>query len=267
MSRALELDDADIVPVWTRRSALLVSRVGNGVETVRRLRPTGRLAPAEAEDPDHAVSALAEWMPGTDVSRPRHTVLSGTLRSAFAGVCPEPKRQSLLVGAHVEQAFDVGGGTFEFTTVLEPGEHDARRRSDVTGERLDSGVVDRSNHFVAGAATCPYCSQLSCPLCAVQIVACAGCGVSLCTSCRQEVGGVDLCAACASVRPATRSEARQHGRHLSAKGMLVGTDPLHTVVYEREKSGWVRHVDGAKPVEAPAPVVAHLTARSETPGG
>jgi len=53
-----------------------------------------------------------------------------------------------------------------------------------------------------------------------------------------------LCPACVTLHAPTRREAREHGRLLSARGMLIGADPMHTVAVEHSKHRWTRQVPG-----------------------
>jgi len=71
-----------------------------------------------------------------------------------------------------------------------------------------------------------------------------------------------LCPACARIHSPTRREAREHGRLMFTRGMLVGSDDFHTVVVEYSKNRWERQQDGApsQPVANPA-VTAFLDGR------
>jgi hypothetical protein len=90
------------------------------------------------------------------------------------------------------------------------------------------------------------------------LVSCDCCDTPICRRCIREVRtDVALCPACAEMRPPTRSEARQHGRWLSTRGMLIGTDPCHTVVVEQSKVGWARQGDEDEKI----PIADHSVAR------
>ena len=110
------------------------------------------------------------------------------------------------------------------------------------------GVIHREGHFGPEGESCTYCDGRVCGLCASGLVSCSCCDAPICRRCvRKPYADLWLCPACATMRAPTRSEARQHGRLLLTRGMLVGTDNQHVVVVEQAKHRWTRQgEDGEK---------------------
>ncbi|UXA14475.1 hypothetical protein KXD97_12230 [Mycobacterium sp. SMC-8] len=132
-----------------------------------------------------------------------------------------------------------------------------------TGYLFDSGAIDREGHFGTNFESCSYCGGTTCAVCLDKAVACDSCGINICKGCVSEPhANLWLCPACTAMRPPTRSEAREHGRLLSTRRMLIGADAQHTVVVERSKKHWTRKkADGDSQVIANPSVNAFLDER------
>ncbi|EUA15549.1 DEAD/DEAH box helicase family protein [Mycobacterium kansasii 732] len=164
----------------------------------------------------------------------------------------------------VDEAVTVADGqVWGHQANLRPGATDARRMDSTTTLPRDHGVIDREGHFGPDASRCSYCGGRICPVCLRGMVSCDCCATPICQRCvnkpKEELW---LCPACATLRRATRREARQHGRFLLTRGMLIGTDPVHTVVVEHTKHRWMRQAeDGAQSVIASPAVEGFLNER------
>jgi hypothetical protein len=133
----------------------------------------------------------------------------------------------------------------------------------VAGGLLDEGILDREGHFTVGQVGCQYCRSWLCPNCVDGLTSCDCCGQTICKRCVTEPHPqLWLCPACARIHSPTRREAREHGRIMFTRGMLVGSVDFHTVVVEHSKNRWERQQDGApsQPVANPA-VTAFLDGR------
>src|SRR5690606_10562534 len=130
------------------------------------------------------------------------------------------QRQILDIGATVVQTVTVEDGQeWRYEMTLAPGKTDARRVDHTTRQPLDWGGIDREGHFGMAHIRCGYCNQVCCSACTDGIVACDCCAASICKRCvREPSSGTYLCHACASMRPPTRQEAREHGRLLFTRG-------------------------------------------------
>ena len=150
-----------------------------------------------------------------------------------------------------------GGQVWRHEMNLAPGQTDARRIDSTTRQPRDTGVIDREGHFGVDEAQCQYCGGKTCSLCAEGLVSCDCCSAPICKRCVQEPHpDLWLCVACATLRPPSRSEAREHGRLLSTRRMLIGTDSQHTVVVEHAKHHWARQGEGSEKSVIASPSVA-----------
>lgn len=270
LSRSMGLGDADGVSVFTDPNKLMLSSVTNTSQSSINVNPVGALSPGSRFEADTTREALAAWAPDAEVVSPELGVLPHQLRLALEQLMrPAASPANLEIGAHVEQMVTVEGGhEWRYERRLAAGQMDARRINNSTGHVLDSGVIDREGHFGVGSSQCNYCGATTCSMCADKTVSCDGCTVPICKTCIVEPhNNLWLCPACVSTRRPTRSEAREHGRILSTRRMLIGSDQLHTVVVERSKNQWVRRdADGEKHVIASPSVTEFLDQRLETGG-
>ncbi|MBE1552929.1 superfamily II DNA or RNA helicase [Mycobacterium sp. OAS707] len=256
LARSMDLGDADFVGPCTDPTRLRLSTVANAVNTELQVHPVGSFSSAFNRDlRNDTETALNVWLPSEPVRMPDLSALAAdfrhTLEQRFRSMTP---RRNLNIGAHVVQVGTVESGqTWRYEKDLLPGQTDARRFDDVTGLVLSEGVIDREGHFGSTATQCLYCSGRICDRCESGVVACGCCGIRLCRQCvRGTYEGLQFCPACAGLRQPSRGEARQHGRWLSTRGMLIGTDDHHTVVLEHSKLGWGLHSDAGteqRPIE------------------
>lgn len=250
LARSMGLEDADCVGPYTDPTSLRVSTVSNAVGNEFEVQPKGSFASTYRDDLQHATEkALKVWLPEVAVRMPGLSALPASLRQSLEQrFAPTSPRRTLNIGAHVEQWVTVEGGqTWRYQRDLAPGQSDVRRLDDVTGCVLNEGVIDREGHFVATDTHCRYCAEMVCDRCESGVVACACCGIHLCKRCVRGTHEVlRFCPACATLRQPSRSEARQHGRWLSTRGMLIGIDDQHTVVLEHSKVGWGLHGEAAE---------------------
>jgi hypothetical protein len=143
--------------------------------------------------------------------------------------------------ASILRAIFEDGHDWLYERTLAAGQTEARRVNASTGYLFDSGAIDREGHFGTNFESCSYCGGTTCAVCLHKAVACDGCGINICKRCVSEPhANLWLCPACTAMRPPTRSEAREHGRILSTRRMLIGADAQHTVVVERSKNHWTR---------------------------
>ncbi|GAY16430.1 SNF2-related protein [Mycobacterium sp. shizuoka-1] len=264
LSRHMDLGDVDEVGVYTDPSKVTLSTISNATATSIHIAPRGQIKTGPRSLASGTSDALAAWMPDQLVVIPHLGDLPQGLRSLLQKLIPPAPRSRLDIGASVAQTVsDSDGHEWRYHVVLAPGQTDARRVDQISRQILDWGGIDREGHFGSVAAQCGYCQQPVCPACADGIVGCDCCGIAICKRCVDTpVSGMWLCQGCSSTRPPTRQEAREHGRLLSKRGMLIGTDPLHTVVVEHSKSHWEIHgPDGKKRLIANPSVARYLDHR------
>ncbi len=255
LARSMGLDDADCVNTYTDPTRLRLSVVANARGNELKVQPVGEFSPSFKGDLQNATEkALAAWLPNVAVRMPELDTLPPNLRQSleqrFGSMS---SRRSLDIGARVEQKITAENGeTWLFETDLSPGQSDVRHLDDVTGRLLGEGVIDREGHIVASSTQCGYCGEKVCDKCESGVVACDCCGIRLCRRCVGDPhANLKFCPACATLRQPSRGEARQYGRWLSTRGMLIGIDDHHTVVLEHSKQGWSLHAEGSadQPVE------------------
>nr|WP_269770360.1 helicase-related protein [Mycobacterium dioxanotrophicus] len=250
LSRWLGLGDADEVGVFTDPRKLKLSHVTNANRSSVSIEPLGALHAGPQTHAGSAVEALAAWIPTAKVKAPQFQPLPPNLHSALRqSMSPLTPRSTLEIGADVEHVVTVDDGSeWRYERKLAAGQLDARRIDSITGHLLDSGVLDREGHFGVDCSTCNYCGGRTCRVCVEGLVLCTCCKTPICGRCTRSVHGIlSLCPACVETRPPTRSEARQHGRFLLTRRMLIGTDAHHTVVLEKTKDEWTLHwPDGTK---------------------
>lgn len=253
LGRWMGIGDADEVSAFTDPNRISLSSVSNAMHISRRVRPLGSIQPTSRPGhPRTTPNALAAWLPGAHVVTPELGILPNDFRLLLVQqLNTEERRTALVIGAHVEEAVTVEDGqVWVHEANLRPGTTDARRIDSTTTLPRDHGVIDREGHFVPDAPRCRYCGGRICPVCLEGMVSCDCCAAPICKRCANKPK-VDLwlCPACATLRRATRREARQHGRFLLTRGMLIGADPVHTVIVEHTKHRWMRHAeDGAQSV-------------------
>lgn len=247
LSRSVGLGDADGVSVFTHPARLRLSTVTNATSTpTLNVIPLGELTNGPHTGPDTTSAARAAWLPRTQVRTPHIQPLSPNLAGALErNLGPVNPSATLGIGTQLTETVTVQGNReWVYERVLAPGQADARRVDDNTGQTLDHGVLDREGHFVANCAQCEYCNEIVCEVCVDRLLACSGCMIQICKRCSvQTDNGLSLCPACPTARPPTRKEARAHGRIFLTRRMLIGVDSQHTVIYELSKDQWVRHAD------------------------
>lgn len=244
LARQLNLGDADEVGAYTDPSKLRLSVVSNAASSSVSVTLRGVVVPHLTAHNGAAIEAVAALAPDETVSRPTLQVLPHGLRDRLRSLLPTAReRFTLDIGASVIQTVALSDGNeWRYEVALAPGRHDARRIDHNTRQPVDFGGIDREGHFGLAHYPCGYCGQMTCAACMYGLVACDCCGGPICKRCvREPFSGLWLCHACADTRPPTRQEAREHGRLLFKRGMLIGTDPLHTVVLEQAKSRWEIH--------------------------
>jgi hypothetical protein len=260
LSRQMGLGDADEVTIFTDPNKIELSSVSNATAASLRVVPRGQVTTGPWSQEDSTRDALAVWAPNDAVASPELRVLPQELRFALQKVVQPVPRSRLDIGALVAETVTLAGGQqWRYEVALAPGHTDARRTDQVTRQTLDWGGIDREGHFGSAAFPCGYCEQLCCSACVDGIVVCDCCGILICKRCvREPFSGTLLCHACSSTRPATRQEARSHGRLLFSRGMLIGFDPLHTVVVEHSKSRWELHAPNGEKRFVANPSVTRL---------
>jgi superfamily II DNA or RNA helicase len=265
LARWMGVGDADEVGAFTDPTKVRLSTVTNATSFRRSVRPVGRVQPsALSEHPAITLDALNAWMPTRQVLIPNFDALPHQLRTLLAQQLETARsRTTLVIGAHVEELVTVEGAHVLHEVDLASGETDARRFDSATGHPADSGVIDREGHFSLTSARCHYCDGLICPVCIDRLVSCDCCQVVICLRCvHQESTDLRFCSACADLRRPNRGEARQHGRLLSTRHMLIGIDSQRVVVVEHAKQGWTRHGDnGEKSLIANPSVARFLSQR------
>lgn len=257
LSRSMHLGDADEVAVFTDPKRIRLSAISNAAGTSRTVTPYGKVAPGPRSPDSVTLDALTAWLPDFHVVTPELKVLPHELRLELQRlVSTDGPRQRLDIGASITETVTVEDGhEWRYDMLLAPGQTDARRFDQITRQPLEYGGIDREGHFSSVYAECGYCGGKCCVLCADGIVPCDCCATPICKRCvREPFSGLYLCHACTSTRPPTRQEARAHGRLLFTRGMLIGTDALHTVVLEHAKSRWTLHgVEGERlPIANPS---------------
>lgn len=249
LSRWIGLADADEVTVFTDPRSVTLSSVTNAVTATVTTKPTGALKSGPRASSNSTAAALSAWQPPMGTRAPDLKPLPDQLRRALEHLMgPAGGWHQLDIGAHVQQLATVANGhDWLYECTLAAGQTDARRTNATSGHVLDAGVIDREGHFGVASAQCRYCGDITCSVCVGKTVACDCCSVSICKRCiREPHDNLWLCPACMSTRPPTRSEARGNGRILSTRRMLIGTDPLHTIVVERAKQHWTRRDDAGE---------------------
>ncbi|CAM2951633.1 helicase [Mycobacterium intermedium] len=248
LARSLGLEDADEVDDFVDPKAVRLSTVLNATSVSVDLHPIGITKSAARHSlQDTTAKALRAWMPTAQVRVPELWTLPPKLRTLLEQRTKKSEpRRSLTIGVRVEQLVSVEGGRpWRHEARLMPGDTDGRQVSYTTQVPLDSGMIDREGHFGPEGGQCPYCHARVCDACVDGLVGCDCCSVAICKQCvRQERQALWLCPACSAMRPPTRREARQHGRILLTRGMLIGVDQLHEVVVERAKKQWARQAEG-----------------------
>ncbi|MBB3747682.1 superfamily II DNA or RNA helicase [Mycolicibacterium sp. BK634] len=242
LSRRMGLGDADEVGVFTDPNRIMLSTVSNATAASLSVTPLGHVKSGPRSSGETTLEALAAWAPNDTVVSPELGVLPQELRFLLEKSARPMPRTRVEIGALITETVTVGGDDWRYQVTLAPGQTDARRADQIGRHPLDWGGIDREGHFGSVYTECGYCHQLCCTACVDGIVMCDCCGIAICKRCvREPFDSMWLCHACSSTRPPSRQEARGHGRLLSARGMLVGTDPLHTVVVEHAKSHWQLH--------------------------
>lgn len=258
--------EADEVGEFTDPKTLTRSTVLNATNVSLQVHPVGSIRPATRREPPRTTTeALEFWLPGTPPITPDLGELPRRFRTALEqGLQRSRARVALLVGARIEETVTVDDGqSWSYEVTLQPGQTDARQVDSISRVRRDVGIIDREGHFGPDDSACPYCNAKVCALCTDGIVMCDCCEMKVCKRCIGEPHtNLWLCPACMALRPPTRSEAREHGRFLLTRNMLIGTDPRHTVVVEQAKHRWMRHVgDGEQQAIANPAVGSFLAER------
>ncbi|OBI89890.1 DEAD/DEAH box helicase [Mycobacterium asiaticum] len=248
LARLLGLEDADEVDDFVDPKAVRISTVLNATSVSVDLHPVGITKSAARHSLQGTTAkALKAWMPTAQVRVPELWTLPPKLKTLLEQRMKKSEpRRSLTIGVRVEQLVSVEGGRpWRHEARLMPGNTDGRQVSYTTRVPLDSGIIDREGHFGPEGAQCPYCHARVCDACTDGLVGCDCCSVAICRRCvRQERQALWLCPACSAMRPPTRREARQYGRILLTRGMVIGADHLHEVVVERAKQQWARQAEG-----------------------
>lgn len=247
LARWLGLGDADLVGSFTDPKNLRFSGVLNAANSALSIVAAGTSKPGPMQGGTGAQDALRAWLPQARLVVPEldglptdlRTRLDRDLRTASA-------RTTLEIGVHTTESVTlIDGNTWVREIDLAPARVDARRVDDATKAPIDTGLIDREGHFGARGVACGICKNLTCRVCVDGLILCDCCGIAVCRQCMHEPRvKLWLCPACVSLHPPTRREAREHGRLLSARGMLIGADPLHTVAVEHSKYRWTRQVPG-----------------------
>lgn len=270
LARSMGLPDADEVNAFTDPKKITRSTVHNATNVALTVAPAGFMEAVTARPNKNAtVEALEAWLPGSDVTKPTLRSLDQHLRLALQRRFEtDAGRTRMQIGATVNEVVTVEGGhTWRNQVMLKPGDVDARRLETTTRTPLAVGVIDREGHFSQVVPQCNYCSGKICSLCVDGLVACDCCTAQLCKRCiREPLQDLWLCPACSTMRRPTRGEAREHGRLLSTRKMLIGVDDRHQVVVELSKQHWSRQEPGGekKLIAGPA-VSAFLNGRLAAP--
>jgi hypothetical protein len=276
LARSIGAPDADEVSAFTDPTVVSRSSVSNATNVSLQIHPVSSVnAVARRQDPRTTMDALKFWLPSVRVVAPELGLLPQKFRiSLEQSVQRTRSRTGLLIGVRIEETVTVDNGhVWRHEVNLSPGQTDARRFDSTTRVRRSNGVIDREGHFGAGDVTCPYCAAKICALCTDGLVACDCCVVSICRRCvREPHSDLWLCPACVTLRRPTRSEARQHGRFLSTRHMLISTDSRHTVLVEYAKHRWTRQADDEEKHMIASPAVSkflsdRLVATDTPPAG
>ena len=264
LSRWLGLGDVDQIGSFTDPASLRFSSISNGTLAVE-VQPIGAVTTDVRVGEGNSSAALRAWLQQAEVAVPLLDPLGGELRAQLERRARSSTPKATLdVGVRVKESVTLADGQVLIReTNLSPGNTDARRHDDVAGGLLDHGILDREGHFTVGRLGCHYCRSWLCSNCIDGFKSCDCCGQAICKRCISEPHPqLWLCPACVEMHPPTRREARDHGRLMSTRGMLVGTDDFHTVVVEHSKNHWERRLDGApsQPIANPA-VIAFLDGR------
>jgi hypothetical protein len=249
LARRAGLADADEVAVYTDPSRIRRSRVLNAADASLTVEPVIEHTVVSTTSAGFNVTyeALSAWYQEARILLPNVGVLPNELRlNIVRALDHRPDRTTLRIGAMVEEVMRTDTGqVWPFDVLLNPGDQDARRFDSKSMQHRDQGVLDREGHFGDEDARCGYCNGRVCGLCTKGMTACDCCGIALCMLCvREPHQNLWLCPACAGVRPPSRAEARQHGRLMFTRGMLIGSDDKHVVVVEQSKKTWIRHGEG-----------------------
>ncbi|MCV7421376.1 DEAD/DEAH box helicase family protein [Mycobacterium yunnanensis] len=272
LARSMGLPDADEIVAFTDPRKITRSTVLNATNVALNVIPAGFVNNVGFQsNNDVTPEALAAWLPGVDVKHPALGHLDQYLRQALLRRFHNGTgRSKVKIGAAVDEVVTVEGGhTWRNHVTLSPGDVDARRLETKTRTPLAVGVIDREGHFSPVVPQCNYCGGKICGLCVDGFVACDCCDAQLCKRCiREPQTGLWLCPACSTMRRPTRSEAREHGRLLSTRKMLIGVDDLHEVAVEFSKQHWSReNPDGDKKLVANPAVSAFLNERLAASAG
>lgn len=250
--------DVDEVGAFTNPNQILRSSVLNAKDVALRVTPVVSVErTARRGHPANTEAALRAWVPDAEIVVPALGSVPGDFRSALERQMRDATaRSTLAIGARVEELVTLDDGrVWRHEVNLAPGQHDARRVDSVARVPLVEGVVDREGHFGPDRARCPYCGDRVCAMCADGLKACDCCEIAICRRCiREPLADLWLCPACSTMRQPTRSEARQHGRLLSTRKMLIGVDGLHLTVVEQSKQRWIRQGGSGEkhPVASPS---------------
>jgi superfamily II DNA or RNA helicase len=261
LARWLGAEDADLVSDFVDPNELRVSTVMNATEVSRSVRAVASVLPRVKDGPDVTTAALQAWMPAAQVREPEirslPAELADKLQQQWSG---RNARTSLAISGRVDETVTVENGVvWRHEVALSPGRIDARRICSTTTLPLDAGVLDREGHFVHEGARCAYCQARLCSVCSAGLVSCDCCDVAICKTCvAQQQRDLWLCPACTNMRPVTRKEARQNGRMLLKRNMLIGEDALHVVVVERDKQEWLRHAGDGEMAPIGSPSVSRF---------
>lgn len=257
LARSMGAGDADAVGAFVDPASIVYSSVLNASHISRNVHPIGTVQPQEGHTPrEITADALKAWLPDAELRSPELGALPDALVRSLQQLLPLAQTQTVLqISAHVEELATVADGlVWQHQTTLSPGQYDARRVDAVARVPRQEGIIDREGHFGAEPAHCAYCTDRVCAHCVDRLVTCDCCTAPICRRCaRESHTNLLVCPACLSLRPPTRAEARQYGRLLLTRGMLIGSDSEHVVVFERAKGRWQLHTEcGKRPVVNPS---------------
>ena len=242
--------EADRVTTSTLPTQVVRSVVSNAQTHAVRLEP--QVVAADPELPiARAADVLSAWAPTDEVRSPTLMSIRTDLWHALDESFPPPAPLAVAVGATVHEDVTLENGeAAAYSVSLAPNETSALRIDVATGEPGAVGAVDRSGHFTAEVANCPYCHDYVCEACDDGPTECRICGIGLCARCSHDgANTLRRCPGCSNLRRATRPEARAHGRKISARGLLISTDDVHTAVFERQKASWHRVDSDGPPID------------------
>lgn len=245
LGRLGDARECDMVGAVTWPTEIQMSSIAGATVEKSSIVPRVEISRTVATRPADGTRALNAWNPTATIAAPSTTPIPPPLVPELSATFQASRYQIVSIGALVTQTVRLESGVIdEFEIELAPGEHGAFRTDAVTGQPANHGHIDREGHFVGAALLCPYCAELSCAACAAGPATCGCCGITACSTCLSNESAVLLCEACRTLARPSRSEARQHGRSISTKNMLLATDAAHTVVLERTKSGWILQSEG-----------------------